>query len=311
MEFMLTPMLPVRDLARAAAFYEKLGFTVDERVDAWGWAMLSQGPCRLMLDRSIHPACDTPKTGVLYLYPGDLVAFHARARAAGIDVAAIEETFYGMREFRLDDPDGNRLWIGARDAGAGTGRDDGAADDGLPEAAADVLAFWFRESTPADWFRGDAAFDAAIRARFAATLAQALRGELASWRATPRGRLAEILVLDQFTRNLGRGTAAAFAGDAAALVLAQEAVRAGAPAALTRDERAFLLMPYMHSESPAVHVEAERLFREHAPAGNHDFELRHKAIVDRFGRYPHRNAVLGRESTPEELAFLQEPGSSF
>ena len=150
-----------------------------------------------------------------------------------------------------------------------------------------------------------------IRARFAGTLAQALRGELSAWRATPRGRLAEVVVLDQFTRNLGRGTAAAFAGDAAALVLAQEAVRGGALAALDAHGRTFLLMPYMHSESAVVHVEAARLFAAHTPAGNHDSELRHKAIVDRFGRYPHRNAVLGRESTLEELAFLQEPGSSF
>lgn len=174
-----------------------------------------------------------------------------------------------------------------------------------------VLDFWFRESTPAQWFASDPSFDAEIRARFADTLGRALRGELSAWRATPRGRLAEVLVLDQFTRNLGRGSSAAFAGDGVALVLAQEAVAGGALATLDAIECTFLLMPYMHSESPAVHVDAERLFREHAPAGNHDYELRHKAIVDRFGRYPHRNAVLGRESTAEELAFLQLPGSSF
>ena len=165
---------------------------------------------------------------------------------------------------------------------------------GLPPGAAAVLDFWFRESTPAQWFKRDPAFDAAIRARFADTLARALRGELSAWRATPRGRLA-----------------AAFAGDPMALVLAQEAVAGGALAALDENGRTFLLMPYMHSESAVVHAEAERLFREHTPAGNHEYELRHKAIIDRFGRYPHRNAALGRESTPEEASFLTQPGSSF
>jgi uncharacterized protein (DUF924 family) len=96
-----------------------------------------------------------------------------------------------------------------------------------------------------------------------------------------------------------------------ALTLAQEAVAANADSKLTQDERIFLYMPYMHSESKSIHVVAERLFRENAPKGNHDFELRHKAIIDRFGRYPHRNAILGRISTPEELVFLTEPGSSF
>ena len=118
-------------------------------------------------------------------------------------------------------------------------------------------------------------------------------------------------MLDQFPRNIHRGTAAAFACDPVALVLAQEAVAAGALAELTPTERSFLLLPYMHSESPRIHEVAEALYREHAPPTNLDFELRHKAIVDRFGRYPHRNELLGRESTPEELEFLKQPGSSF
>lgn len=118
-------------------------------------------------------------------------------------------------------------------------------------------------------------------------------------------------MLDQFSRNLFRGSALSFAQDLAALVLAQEAVAAGLHLQLAPVERAFLFLPYMHSESRAIHVEAERLYREHAPPGNYDFELRHKAIIDRFGRYPHRNAVLGRASTAEELEFLKRPGSSF
>ena len=177
--------------------------------------------------------------------------------------------------------------------------------------ASDILDFWFREITPAQWWKVDPGFDRLIEARFLPVLRQAAQGELFAWRDSAHGRLAEIIVLDQFSRNVWRGTPQAFAQDAMALVLAQEAVRSGALVELQPDERAFLLMPYMHSESAAIHVEAERLFREHAPAGNHDFELRHKAIIDRFGRYPHRNAILGRNSTAEEVEFLRQPGSSF
>jgi uncharacterized protein (DUF924 family) len=140
---------------------------------------------------------------------------------------------------------------------------------------------------------------------------QAAAGELHGWRDSARGRLAEVIVLDQFPRNIHRGTPAAFAQDPMALALAQEAVRAGALAELAPVERSFLLLPYMHSESAAIHVVAESLYREHAPRENFEFELKHKAIIDRFGRYPHRNLILGRDSTPEEAAFLTEPGSSF
>jgi uncharacterized protein (DUF924 family) len=176
---------------------------------------------------------------------------------------------------------------------------------------ADILDFWFREIGPVQWWAADPEFDRRIESRFLPVLQSAAQGELSGWRETPRGRLAEIIVLDQFSRNVWRGAPHAFAQDAAALILSQEAVRAGALAALGPDERAFLLMPYMHSESRAIHAEAEALFREHAPAGNYDFELKHKAIIDRFGRYPHRNAILGRQSTAEEQAFLTQPGSSF
>lgn len=175
----------------------------------------------------------------------------------------------------------------------------------------EVLTFWFDEIEPKAWWAADPAFDALLRQRFGALLAAAAHGELHAWRSGARGRLAEIIVLDQFSRNIHRDTPLAFAQDGMALVLAQEAVAAGALAALNPEQRAFLLMPYMHSESRLIHQQAEALFREHAPAGNHDFELRHKAIVDRFGRYPHRNAILGRVSTAEELDFLQQPGSRF
>lgn len=175
----------------------------------------------------------------------------------------------------------------------------------------EVLTFWFEELEPKMWWAVDPALDGAIRQRFAPLLASAAQGELYSWRADADGRLAEIIVLDQFSRNIHRGTEGAFSQDPMALVLAQEAVAAGALELLPQTQRAFLLLPYMHSESPVIHVEAERLYREHAPSGNLDFELRHKAIIDRFGRYPHRNRMLGRESTAEEVAFLQQPGSVF
>lgn len=174
-----------------------------------------------------------------------------------------------------------------------------------------VLDFWFTEIEPAQWWKVDPAFDAALGARFGELHRAAHLGELWGWRREPRGRLAEILVLDQFSRNMHRGTAQAFASDAMALALAQEAVAGGHDAALTPQQRVFVYLPYMHSESRAVHEQAERLFAA-LGLGNHlDYELRHKAIIDRFGRYPHRNEVLGRTSTPEELEFLTQPGSSF
>lgn len=174
-----------------------------------------------------------------------------------------------------------------------------------------VLEFWFDETEPAMWWIADAAFDERVRQRFGGLLVQAAQGELHRWRREAKGRLAEIIVLDQFSRNIHRDTPAAFSQDAMALVLAQEGVAAGIHLRLEPIERAFLLLPYMHSESKMIHEEAERLYREHAPAGNYEFELKHKAIIDRFGRYPHRNEVLGRESTPEEIEFLKQPGSRF
>jgi uncharacterized protein (DUF924 family) len=139
----------------------------------------------------------------------------------------------------------------------------------------------------------------------------AMAGELQPWREAADGRLAEIIVLDQFSRNIHRGTPRAFAADPVALVLAQEALRVGADQVLPPERRAFLFMPFMHSESPRIHETAIRLFQQPGLEANLDAALRHKAIIDRFGRYPHRNALLGRVSSDEEQAFLQTPGSSF
>ncbi|NCT84356.1 MAG: DUF924 domain-containing protein [Comamonadaceae bacterium] len=174
-----------------------------------------------------------------------------------------------------------------------------------------VLRFWFEETQPAQWWKVDPAFDALVRSRFGALHEQALRCELFAWRARPEGRLAEVIVLDQFARNIHRGSPGAFAADPLALALAQEAVAAGADLALAVERRAFFYLPYMHSESAAIHAAGEPLMRERAPQHTHEFELRHKAIIDRFGRYPHRNAILGRVSTAEEEVFLTQPGSSF
>jgi len=116
----IIPMQPVRHLPQSIAFYEKLGFNVEDRRDDWGWAKLCWGECRVMLDQSINVHPDAPRNAVLYLYPGDIDAFHAQARANGLDVPDLDTTFYGMREFRIDDPDGNRLWIGQARGAEGT-----------------------------------------------------------------------------------------------------------------------------------------------------------------------------------------------
>jgi uncharacterized protein (DUF924 family) len=176
--------------------------------------------------------------------------------------------------------------------------------------AGEVLRFWFEQAKPSQWWQRDAAFDQTVRTRFGDIHRAASRAELWMWRDTADGRLAEIVVLDQFSRNIYRDDARAFANDALALCLAQEAVRCSADLALVDARRAFVYMPYMHSESLSIHATAVELFRERALA-NLDYELRHKAIIDRFGRYPHRNHVLGRESSAEERAFLEQPGSSF
>jgi uncharacterized protein (DUF924 family) len=134
---------------------------------------------------------------------------------------------------------------------------------------------------------------------------------LFEWRAEAKGRLAEIIVLDQFSRNMFRGLPLAFASDALALVLAQEAVSAKADALLNPTERCFLYLPFMHSESLRIHEIALELYRNNGLQSNLDFEIRHKQIIERFGRYPHRNSILGRQSTDEEIAFLKQPGSGF
>jgi uncharacterized protein (DUF924 family) len=174
-----------------------------------------------------------------------------------------------------------------------------------------IIRFWFEEIAPSQWWEKSPGFDRLIAERFGPVLLAATRCELSDWRETPEGRLAEVIVLDQFSRNIHRDQPQAFAADPLALALAQHAVALQADQALAALQRAFLYMPYMHSELPLIHATALQLFSQ--PGLEHALpsEIRHKAIIDRFGRYPHRNAILGRTSSAQEIEFLATPGSSF
>ena len=187
-----------------------------------------------------------------------------------------------------------------------------------PDEPQAVLDFWFGhdDAVRDEWFRKDPAFDAQIAQRFGPLIERALCGELSAWQAVPASALALIVVLDQFTRNAFRDSPRAFAGDALALSAARAAVASGFDQSLTPVQRSFAYMPFEHAEDMASQNEAVRLFTALAKAqpplsDTLDYALRHRAIVERFGRFPHRNAVLGRESTPEEIEFLKQPGSSF
>ena len=174
-----------------------------------------------------------------------------------------------------------------------------------------ILQFWFDDIKPAQWWVKDNDFDQLIKDNYAALHASTHLCELYHWRQTPRGRLAEIIILDQFSRNMYRDQPQSFASDPLALALSQEAIIAEADQELTPTEKSFLYMPFMHSESAATHKVAVALYEANGIESNYQFELKHKAIIDEFGRYPHRNEILGRVSTPAELEFLSGPGSSF
>jgi len=175
----------------------------------------------------------------------------------------------------------------------------------------EVIHFWFEELEPRQHWLKDNALDELIIHRFAKLHNAAIQGELWSWRATPEGRLAEIIILDQFSRNMFRDQAKSFAYDPMALVLAQEAVLQKQDILLPVEQRCFLYLPFMHSESLLIHGQAMVLFDQPGMENNFRFEKRHQEIIARFGRYPHRNEILNRSSSMEEIAFLKEPGSSF
>ena len=182
-----------------------------------------------------------------------------------------------------------------------------------------VLAFWFGDGAASrpEWFRKDDAFDDAIRARFGATIDAAIGGRIDGWHTIgEREALARILVLDQFTRNVFRGQGRAFAGDAKALAASHDLIRTGRDQALGTLQRVFVYLPLEHSES----VDDQRLCvarfqalgrEDPATADFESYAHKHLAVVERFGRFPHRNAALGRASTPEEIEFLKQPGSGF
>jgi len=174
-----------------------------------------------------------------------------------------------------------------------------------------IIKFWFEETDPKFWWKKDTDFDQIIAERFEVSHHMAIQGRLSSWRESASGRLAEIIIIDQFSRNLYRDSPLAFAYDGQALALAQEAVQSKADQELETRQKAFLYLPFMHSESREAHETALTLFKAPGLESNYDFELKHKVIIDRFGRYPHRNEILGRQSTAEEIEFLKEPGSSF
>ncbi len=175
----------------------------------------------------------------------------------------------------------------------------------------DVIQFWFEELEPAQWWQKDDAFDLMIQTRFGKLHQQAIAGELFEWRESALGSLAEVIVLDQFSRNIYRDQPQSFSADPLALALSQFAISKGLDAQLSDSQRVFLYMPFMHSESSVIHNEAMKLFESLGIQSNLEFERKHKVIIERFGRYPHRNQVLGRVSTQEELEFLEQPDSSF
>jgi uncharacterized protein (DUF924 family) len=175
----------------------------------------------------------------------------------------------------------------------------------------EILHFWFNELSPKDWFRKDPDLDNRIAARFGETY-ESVRHQIPDdWLTTPEGYLAAVIVFDQFPRNMFRDDPRAFATDAMALALSKRAIAEGLDAKLDVDKRAFLYMPFQHAEDGADQARCVELFAALGKPVELDFANRHKAIIDRFGRFPHRNAILGRTSTEEEIAFLLEPGSSF
>lgn len=175
----------------------------------------------------------------------------------------------------------------------------------------DVINFWFEELSPEDWYKKDEIFDLKMVEKFIAVHEKAVNGELYPWRETAEGRLAEILILDQFSRNIYRGEAKAFQYDPIALVLAEEAIEHEEINQLSPTQKQFIYMPFMHSESKVIHEKAVDLFSEPGLESGLDYEFRHKKIIDKFGRYPHRNQILGRTNTPAEEQFLRENPTGF
>lgn len=177
----------------------------------------------------------------------------------------------------------------------------------------EVLKFWFEETAPAQWFQKNEAFDSEIRDRFHVTYDMAAKDLCADWARDADGVLALCLVLDQFPRNMFRGSAKAFATDEKALLIAKAAIHKGLDQLLSPIKRRFVYLPFEHSEVLADQKRSVQLFeamKEADPMG-HEYARRHYSVIERFGRFPHRNAILGRENTAEEIAYLAEPNAGF
>lgn len=175
----------------------------------------------------------------------------------------------------------------------------------------DILNFWFNECKPEQWFKNDPDFDLMLESRFAVTIDDALAGRLESWEDTEEGCLAIIIVLDQFTRNVFRDTPRAFSGDERALALSKKCCEKGYLSTPDIHKRHFMLMPMVHSEEISVQDAAIPLIKDYTSQVAYEYAVRHRDIIARFGRFPHRNVILGRPSTNKELEFLKQPGSSF
>ena len=175
----------------------------------------------------------------------------------------------------------------------------------------DIINFWFSQEVKPLWFKKSAEFDRQIKQRFYDTYQLAKTGALDDWRDVPQNALASIVVLDQFPRNMFRGTSQAFATDTKAVELTKYAIARNYQQYLTNEQQAFLYMPLMHSEDIADQDLCVELFTKLGRVDNLEFALKHQVIIERFGRFPHRNEILGRESTPAEKEFLTKPGSSF
>jgi len=175
----------------------------------------------------------------------------------------------------------------------------------------EILNFWFKECKPEQWFKKNEDFDQMIENRFSSAIEDAIEGKLDSWEETETGCLALIILLDQFTRNVFRDTPRAFAGDERALALSQLCFNNDYLTNLDIHRRQFMLMPMMHSENLAVQNAALPLFKKYASEKDYEYAGKHRDIIARFGRFPHRNVILGRKSSNEELEFLKQPGSSF
>ena len=175
----------------------------------------------------------------------------------------------------------------------------------------DIITFWFEEISPEQWFKKDKEFDVMLLERAGTTVRKALNGQLDRWSKTSTGSVSLVILLDQFTRNIFRDTPKAFSGDEMALVLSQKSINSKWFSELSMMYKQFLLMPMMHSEDISIQEKSLPLFRQHTNRQTYEFAVKHRSIIAKFGRFPHRNRILNRNSTQSELEFLKLPGSRF